>query len=318
MQSALHRIWAVGLLVSIISALFPVARAGGAEPVKPATTQASVPDWVFAPDDKPAMKSGEVPASPGPLKVGVIISRFTATGPSWAGSPYGYTHASIALLLVNENIQLYAIAEPGSEDDAEFVAALAANFPADVPKISSTDPAALRTLDVIVAQRIANMNDETISAIHQAVQEGTSLFISQTFGTVTPGYTASICDLFGLNNADYGFHATPLPIDVVATDPILQGTENAGTEWQAQPSGTLGVPREGVTPLIKLRSIDDLSVARSRPDGGQLLMLYFWHFGKGAVIVSNFKELPDELKDLSGDNFYLRCVKRAAALRQRP
>jgi hypothetical protein len=147
------------------------------------------------------------------------------------------------------------------------------------------------------------------------VENGTGLVIAQTFGTVTPGYTAEIADLFGMDGAAYAFNATPVACEVQATDPILEGTADAGTEWQAQPSGTAGHLRDGGTSLVKVADISTLSVRRSKQEGDELPMLYITHFGKGGIVVSNFKELPEPLTDLQGEKFFLRCVKRAAGMR---
>ena len=321
MSQWLLGVWAVVAWLTLSPAAAP-ARA--AEPEKAAaskpaaTTQAAVPDWVFAEDEMAGKKDGKAAEPAGPLKVGVVISRFTATGPHWAGAPYGYSHANVAQQLVSPDVQLFALLEPETESDGDLATALAEFFPPDVPKLDAHDPAALKTLDVIVAQRVANMNDEMIAAISEAVGGGVGLVVSQTFGTVTPGYRPAICDMLGLDDATYGFHATPVACEVTATDPILAGTEAAGTEWQAQPSGTLGRPREGVTPLVKVGDIDSVEVVMNRGgvEGRIWPMLYFWRHGNGPVIVNNFKELPDPLKTLEGDNFFLRCVKRAAAMRK--
>ncbi|MBA3273941.1 MAG: hypothetical protein H0T11_08750 [Chthoniobacterales bacterium] len=287
-----------------------------AEPAttKPATTQAA-PEGVFEDDSTPKTSAVPFERPPGPLKVGVIISKFTATGPNWGGAPYGYTHANIAKALAVDGIELHAIVEPESEGDAALVAALAENFPADVPLLDGHDEEVLKTLDVIVGQRIANMQDEMVAAIHGAVNAGTGLFIAQTFGTVTPGYRDEVCDLFGMESAAYAFNAVPLACDVQAADPLLEGTEDAGVDWQAQPSGTAGILREGVTQLVAISDVSAVQFRRNQDPEFQLPLLYFTHHGKGGIVVSNFKDLPEPLLNLTGDPFFVRCVKRAAALR---
>lgn len=298
------------LLLALIAALAPIAMVSNQAI---ADEKPAAPDGIFEDESAPKSDKGQ---SKGPLKVGVIISKFTATGPNWIGTPYGYSHAMIAKDLLADDVELYAIVEPETEGDADLATALAEHFPADVPTIDGHDAEQLQSLDVIVGQRVANMNDEMIAAVHEAVRQGTGLVISQTFGTVTPGYRQEICDLFGMKTAGYAFNMTPVACEVLAADPILEGSEDAGVEWQAQPSGTLGELAEGVTVLVNVTDIDSVQVKQNEADTITLPMLYFTHLEKGGIVVSNFKELPDPLKNLEGENFYLRCVRRAASLRE--
>lgn len=303
------------MMVAVLTLLSPIlARAADDATTKPSTT-AAAPSGVFEDEKMPETKKEGVPKHDGALKVGVIVSKFTATGPSWSGSPYGYLHAAIAKDLQVEGIELSAIIEPDTDGDADQEEAIKESFPEGVAKIDGTDADALKALDVIVGQRISNMKDEMISAVHKAVENGTGLFIAQTFGTVTPGYSNEIADLFGMDGPAYAFNATPIACEVQATDAILEGTADAGTDWQAQPSGTAGHLRDGGTSLVKVADISTVGVRRSNDAAQELPMLYFTHFGKGGIVVSNFKDLPDPLANLQGEKFFVRCVKRAAALR---
>lgn len=285
---------------------------------KPATTQAA-PDGVFEDESMPA-KEGDAEETPGgPLKVGVMISHFTATGPHWGQSAYGYAHADIAKNLALPSITLFAIVEPDSENDPAFVEALEANFPAEVERVNAHDPAALKELDVIVANRIPNLTPEALEAIHSAVQKGTGLFIGQTFGTVTPGYASDpkLADLLGMDSPTYAFDRGESVVEVAApADPLLEGVEGSDEAWVTIPNGAMGEPRQNVAAVLKVRSTDTINY-KTDDAVGEMYLLYAHRFGKGGVVVQNFKRIPEPLSRLpEDDNLFIRCVRRAADSKQ--
>ncbi len=251
-----------------------------------------------------------------------MISHFTATGPRWEGKPYGYAHAAITKNLTSPSMTLVAIVEPGSEDDPAFVEALKANFPedVDVERVNAHDAAALSGLDVIVANRVPNLTPEAIGAIHEAVQGGTSLFIGQTFGTVTPGYPADprLADLLGMDSPTYAYDRRESVVEVVGgDDPLLEGVEGLDDDWKANPNGAMGEPRQNVAIVLKVQSTDTIN-NKSDDAVGEMYVLYAHRFGKGGIVVQNCKTMPEPLSQLpEDDNLYLRCVRRAAGLRQK-
>src|SRR5205085_8924268 len=100
------------------------------------------------------------------IKVGVVVTAHTSE------QRYGaHGNEAIAKQLKDPNIELYAIIDPGSEDEADVVAAMKQYFP-EGRKIVGDDAKALAKLDVIVASRAWYMQPGVLDAIEEAVNGG--------------------------------------------------------------------------------------------------------------------------------------------------
>ena len=279
----------------------------------------------FAAADEPTTKPAEAAGAAAPagkLKVGVLISQFTATGPTKASKPYGYDHARIADELKHASIELIPVIEPESKDDADQANILKEKFPDfQGTPITGDDVEALKSLSVLVLARVPNLKDEVLDAISKAADDGgVGLLVIGRCGNLTPGYKSqAVRDLVGLSAAQFAWGTgSPAPAEIVAADdPLLAPLKDRG-EWKVMATGAIGTPKEGVKPLVKLQSLDSLKFPgdSKRIDTNDYLLVYQATLGKGPIIVCNWTELPDVLKDLGEESFYVRCVRRLAELKK--
>jgi beta-lactamase regulating signal transducer with metallopeptidase domain len=257
------------------------------------------------------------PASQTPLpkiRVGVMLSEFTATGPSWVGNPYGYTSQKrIVVELQDESVELYPVVEPGTVQTKALAAILAETFPGKEP-VNGADAAALRTIDVLVISRCGNMRDEVLAAIETAVKHGLGLLIRQTMGNVTPEYTPTVVALTGMTEAQYGWKPMPaVKCEAVGKHPVLGRLDGKiGTHVTVRPNGTYGL-LAGI-PLLRIEDMQVISPVGSmgqHPDDYVFYPLYLSQLGKGRIVGCSFvgyAEAPADLERAASGKFTVRCV----------
>ena len=125
----------------------------------------------------------------GSLKVGVLVSEYTATGPHAGSHPYGYAHAAVAADIKDTSIVLIPVIDPGSESEAGLADAIKEHFPESEGKVlNGGDVEALKTLDALVLAAVPNLKDEVIDAVHAVVSEGKPLLVVGRCGNLNPGY----------------------------------------------------------------------------------------------------------------------------------
>jgi hypothetical protein len=177
------------------------------------------------------------------IKVGIVVSLFTATGPSWAGAPYGFSHADPASDFDDaERFELYAVVDPGTQDDEQVREAVAKYFPEGQRDrlIDGSDAKQLGQLHAIVARRTWNAQGPVLDAIAEAVRVGVGFVNVGGIGAVTPGYTPVVLDLVGMTDAQYAFHPRPLAAEVLEKDLIppellAQPAADAAADGEAGP-----------------------------------------------------------------------------------
>ena len=245
----------------------------------------------------------------GKLKIGVLVSQYTATGPYLGGGkPYGYDHTKIADDLRDDTIQLIPIIEPGSETDTELADAIKERFPDSEGQVYLVnDGAALKSMSAIVLARVPNIKEDALAGIHAAASEGTPLLIVGRAGNVNPGYKEQkVRDLVGMSEAEYAWAPRPQPAEVLdAAHPLIKDLLTEGQQFNVQPAGALGKLVDGSKPLIKLNPQE-----LRRPDAVEqndidFYPLYTTNLGKGKVVVCNWTTAPSVLKT---EKFYVRCL----------
>ncbi len=258
----------------------------------------------------------------GKLKVGVLVSLYTATGPNLGGRPYGYSHANVAGELKDESLQLIPIIEPDSENDADLATVVKEKFPdAEGQVFRADDKNALATLDLIVLARVPNLKDEVIEGVKTAVDGGVGLLVVGRVGNVTPGYTnKGVCELVGMTEAVYAWNLKPQPCEVLASDdPLIKNVPQADT-WEATPAGAMGKLKEGSKALIKLSATDALKFPGDQEKTsveGDYNVLYLTSLGKGPVLVCAWSALPTPLRHLDGQSFYVRGLHRLVEMKKK-
>jgi hypothetical protein len=257
----------------------------------------------------------------GAIKVGVLVSEYTATGPHAGAQEYGYAHAAIAGELADPSITVMPIIDPGSESEGPLAEAIKEHFPQSEGKVlNGGDVEALKTLDAIVLAAVPNLKDEVIDAVTDVVSQGTPLLVVGRCGNLNPGYgrNPKIPALVGMTTAKFGWTRAPATATVVAKDHPLIKSLGVGEEWNVNAAGGHGTLKEGATPLVKLTGGElRLPGDQAKGDDEDYFVMYQTTLEKGPVLVCNWSKLPEQLANLEGEKFYVRCVKRLVELKKK-
>ena len=282
-----------GRLVALVSlALACAACSGESAPGQSSTTGAQ------------GSAGSQAPAVPAvePAKVGVMLSYYTATGPSRGRKRYGFDGAFCTFFYMDAGHDVYPIIEPGTETKPQIMRYLR-DFEATDHWVDGSDADALAELDVIVSARAANMRTQVIDAMTEAVRRGTGLLTVGRFGTDRPGKRDNMTDILAIKNRKYGFTRPQWSITwkVAQAHPLLPGFE-VGQEikganfdgWSGETDGIVLVKAAGEQPWAK----------RYNP-------FYIHKLGKGTVVHYNFGSTRSVAPDAESPNreFHLRCVK---------
>ncbi len=289
------------------------ASALGAEAATKATTQSTTQGSESHPAE--AAKADDAGHK---LRVGFVVSLYTATGPSKLGRPYGYDHADIVEKLHDASVQLIPLIEPDSQDDEDMKKMIAEKFPdAKGEVMRADDLESLKSLDVMVAYRAPNIKDEVLAGLTKAVEEGVGLLWVGPVGVNNPGCTELLNNLIGLKEGQYGYAGQAQEVEVVGKeDPLMKDLTDEG-KWRCAPNGVNGHFKDDVKALVKLQSTADMVFPFQKIDtDADFYLVYQAPLGKGLVIVCNWSGNPPEVVN-EEPNFYVRCFKRLGELRKK-
>jgi RNA polymerase sigma factor (sigma-70 family) len=255
-----------------------------------------------------------------PIKVGVYVSLNTALKRSQGAQRNWNGQFNILTELEGApELELIPLIEPGSESDARLMRQLQLRFPRKVA-LDVTDPAALRTLDVIIACHVCLPLDEALAAIDSTVRGGTGLLIRQCLGGDNNGYARPVVrDLKGLAEADPdAVRATGFgTAEIIAPHPLL-GTLSSrmGQKVAVKAFGAYGVCAATTTPLLHVKTLDSVvfdSLGPIKPhDGFGVFPLTVGQHEKGRIVGCAFSEVPTELETATNGKFSIRAIRWAA------
>ncbi len=250
------------------------------------------------------------------IKVGVIVSYYTATGPSWIGQPYGYKDQLCRIEELNDpDFELYPVIEKGTAAIGEMPAILKQYFPKQTTIINGYDADELKKLDVVFAHMIFNMKSEMSVALMRAVQDGLG-YVQQSGGAVNPGYSAENTALAGMSEAEYGWNPHEVDCQVVGEHPLLgalSGDKNAIISLK--PNGHFGMLTKSGIPLLRVTERKNVYVPRGRRVNADFYPLYVSQLGKGRIVgigFAHYEPTPDDLEFATKDQFFIRCIQWAA------
>jgi hypothetical protein len=231
------------------------------------------------------------------VRVGVLLSHFTATGPNWKGNPYEYDHSiTLAQKLQDMGFDVYAVIDPGTRHLGELPAVLA-ELGLDDYVIEGRIGRELRSLDAIVSPQNPNIRDEVLGGILDAVKHGTGFVNFSTFGTVTPTYESeAVQELFGIRDPEYYFHFKPFDTKVVGDHPILHPLEDGDVFHIMWVNGMSG-------------QIDGTALL-SAPEGvpEDFVPLYVRTLGEGRVVNYQCHLEPEPTPPHTFDGMFARCI----------
>jgi hypothetical protein len=260
-----------------------------------------------------AQRSTLPPKTPGKLRVGYVVSKFTVSGPGVAfnGKPYTHAYPKVLPLVLDPTTEVWAVLEPGTAEDPGIAQIVETLF--DGRHMDGSDAAQLTTCDVIVAAGIRNARDSVMRAIETAVRDsGVGLLLWVPIGGHIPGTDDPLMRrLNGL--ADGGrcfgmFSLDWLDCELVGTHPILGSLSDnkfnasAPKQLQFRPE-LMGPMAPDATPLVKLTSGDDA--------GRSSYPLYVSKLGRGNIVHFGFApytQIPPDFDRAVGGRFTLRCL----------
>jgi hypothetical protein len=274
-----------------------------------------------------------VPASPPTrvsvdrIRVGVMLSEFTATGEHPGNEPFDIGHQSIIKQLISPNLDLFIITDAGPQ--TAFGPVIAKLVPRD-HVIVATDLPALRKLDVVVADHVWLIHDPELRSIRAAVEGGVGFLQQAGFGVFVPSYTADVMTMQGFAG-DPHFYENRVSVRcaVAADHELLRGLSSAAVVEVPHLCGTLGDLR-GMTPLLvappqaanaappawtdfidrqtKLASATRPSDTTTTPQS--FVALYVGQIGAGRIVGCQWHDdSPAQLRLIAGGDFYLRCIR---------
>jgi hypothetical protein len=266
--------------------------------------------YVFPP--RPEQSAASDNSAP-PIKVGILLSEFTATGPHWTRQPYGYEpQIRIVASLQDPSLRLIPVIEPGTAADDQLARILSLYFATETP-LDASKAEDLKQLDVLVATGQPDMNAAVLSAIEQSVMGGMG-FLQHGFGFVSPGFTPQIDRITGITRGIRGYSDEPVSADVLGSHPLLGDLSGqGGRKIDLIANGIIGVPSGA--PLIRINngaSVSVLNPTHPRTNNEFLDPLYVAQLGQGKIVGVGFsimREVPDALEAANHGRFYIHCVQ---------
>jgi hypothetical protein len=253
--------------------------------------------------------------TPRVIKVGVLVSCYSATGPScpvcFNGKPIGFgVDREITKVFRQPPYELYAVIEPDSQSNPEMQKVLD-EMGLSARVVDGSNGRALRKLDVIVSFFNTNLRAEVISGVAEAVRHGGRLLVLNVFGARNPGLNEPLRLLLGLpKEGSYLYHYEEIPCQVLQAHPLLEELKEGSTVMLPGVNGWVGEV-EG-TPLI--RSIVDCQ-DQSHDLGSKGLVasqmiypLYVRHWGSGTVLSNTAWGNADGVPSFTSSQFVQRCV----------
>ena len=237
-----------------------------------------------------------------PIQIGVIVSLYTATGPSFEAQPYGFGHADLARVFQKAGYEVSAVIEPGAEKEPDLQKALQ-DLGLSERWVDGSDAAALANLDVIVSGSNPNMRDEVIAGITEAVRQGAAFLNLEAFGTVNPPYNKRIETLLGIRDGEFHWRSQPMPCEVVEPHPLL-GDLRKGERFMIPGLDAWAGAVDG-TPLLQPAA----EVRDSGSGSADVCPLYVRSLGKGKVLNCQWRgDLAEAGAPITSEEFTVRCV----------
>jgi RNA polymerase sigma factor (sigma-70 family) len=272
-------------------------------------------DTATAPDAQSTAPIASGAATPGSnrIKVGVLLSDYTANGPHWIPNNYGWRDQLLPVRALRDpSIELIPVVEPQTATHPDLARLLSTNFPRKTP-IDGSSAQDLEKLDVLVAQAAHNVPWDVQQAVLQAVHDGMG-FLNRGFMTVTPGYTPLYSSLSGVDNVVYGWsnNYDQLKCEIVSGHPLLGDLAGqTGKTIMIELAGPVGVAR-GI-PLIRVSDMQNVTTHNGmKVHAGQSMYPFLLsQYGRGRIMVFAFAhyQVPSVLDKANHGRFYIHCVQ---------
>jgi RNA polymerase sigma factor (sigma-70 family) len=260
----------------------------------------------------------------GKMRVGFLISQYTATGPCWTGNrpTFGYLRAREGLgIFQDPNIDLFAILEPNTRRTAEVTALLRRFTPDHI--LDGTDVQSLSKLNAMVSYFQWNVEPAVLKAMDQAVRGGVGMYFQACVGSYYPGYTKEVQDLQCIRHAHrFYIYLTNPTATIIGKHPILAGLENVPGNILIMSSLSGSIGEIQGTPLIRCdernmlgHPIEDAietgtwDPPTTQPMTTTFYPLYVGQLGKGRVVACQFEDGGKQFLALTQKRFPIHCIQ---------
>jgi beta-lactamase regulating signal transducer with metallopeptidase domain len=245
--------------------------------------------------------------NPDAPKIGLVISHFTATGPHDMDEPYGYAaQANKAVGFLDEaNFDLYAIIEPGTENEGELPVILR-NAGLSRKTVDGTNVKALRHLDAIVSAWYLDVREDMLTALIQAIEQGVGYVNVGPLGLMVPGTDSEdLQRLLGIRSPQYLWGMTG-SCKRASVHPILDGL-SAGSAFVPDMFNGYAAPDgiEGGT--VILTSPPNLPNVPK-----DFYPLYVHTLGQGRIVNCQWGRFTLSQTPWGQYDLYIRCINWAA------
>ncbi len=256
------------------------------------------------------------PPRTGTIRVGLLLSEFTAAGPHESDEPYalkdGYLDTFRALR-DDPEIQVVPVIEPGTQDATDLAAALHAGFRGITP-LDASQKDQLLSLDVIACQRVWNESPQIVAGIESAVRAGKGLLVLSGFALQTPGIgTPPVDELNGLKQGVWEYCSVGADCQVLTPHPLLGNLKT--DDWLTLPvNGECGTLADRAIGLMSVTNLDDIHPVTSRdpiPANYAFYPLILSRLGSGRIVNCQFtswEPIPDDLQNPTHGKFLIHCV----------
>jgi hypothetical protein len=240
-----------------------------------------------------------------PIRVGVLVSQATVTGPSaFDNRPFYHGFPRVTDLLKNESsLELWAVIEPGTDGEDRIPEIVKHSFGGRVVHGDKVEE--LSKLDVVIAPHIPHTPPEVMHALEIAVRErGLGLLNWMNLGGMTPGMAdADTLALAGFESMKWSASGEPVDCEIVTDHPVVGKRAKGGRPLRIIPNGSSGNLVKEATPLIRVKNPSVLGLSDDEP----FYPLYVVNHGKGRIVcwsIAIHKPVP-----LDGKAFMLRSIQ---------
>jgi len=249
------------------------------------------------------------------IKLGIMLSDYTMTGPAGAHMGQGFGGLNIGLQRTDDpRFERFAIIEPGTANNASIATMIKRFFPAG-NVIDGSRPDELRKLDVIACFSATNMHDDVLDAMIEVVRDdGRGLLSQVSTGCNRPGLSERTDLVNGMKRYGCLFYDGVWQCEVLADHPIIAelkpmiGQRKINLEGNF--SGSIGVLPDGAVPLIAAPGVPNHhQIDRPVPSDTVFYPLYTSHLGKGRILGLQWTGAQNDLEAMTSGKFYVRCVQ---------
>jgi RNA polymerase sigma factor (sigma-70 family) len=256
-------------------------------------------------------------ANPGAIKVGILVSDYSANSPNDNGVKNGYLPLAVMLRALDDpSLDRFAVIEPGTAQNADLARIVGTYFPPN-HMIDGADAEALRNLDVLVCPISINMRDEVLSAFIRAVSDGVGILNQCATGCNRPGMSEPVNAINGMTRFGCFYNNTgAIDCTIVGADHPLMTRFRNPTVRLRNLSGSIGIIRQGQALIAAPGVHNHHPVEPAPPAEAAYFPLYVSTLGKGRIMGVGWGEAQPAIDAAAGPDFYVRCV-RWLALRGR-